>query len=333
MSKIFVVIPSFQEEDLCNTVNSIFENAEHPERIYVGICNQRTDNKDFETFEEYGDRVRCVDVRSPRPLGLGFAYFSASKLLMDEEFFMRIDAHTRMKKNWDSTLINYFRKIEEQRGHSKIIITQLTGGFYKQDMNLPGFIKHEDKDEWFHEGLPPNINGFMNDLIRQLKEYALNIEHHPNNNYEWDDISLANGFKEIYGVAGAFHFGKSQFLTDCSPDPRVFFWGEEHTFAMRAWTRGYRLYAIDVNTQFTAGKTEEYLETVGIDDWRNFWKSYRGFTVRYESGSVSPSFPTHSDPDSPVIKILSGKELGFYGAKDEQSYADYMQKLGIGWMF
>jgi hypothetical protein len=248
---------------------------------------------------------------------------------MDEEFFMRIDAHTRMKKNWDSTLVSYFSKIETDTGSSKIVITQLTGGFYKQDMNLAGFIKHEDKDEWFHEGQPPNTSEFMNGNLRQLKEYALNIEHHPNNNYEWDDISLANGYKEIHGVSGAFHFGASQFLTDCSPDPRVFFWGEEHTFAMRAWTRGYRLYAIDVNTQFTAGKTEEYLETVGIDDWRNFWKSYRGFTVRYESGSVSASFPTHSDPDNPVIEILSGRELGFYGAKDEQSYADWMKKLGI----
>lgn len=329
MRKIFVVIPSFQEEDLRNTVNSIFENAKHPDRVYVGICNQRTDNKDFDTFEEYGDHVRCVNVRSPQPLGLGFAYYSASKLLMDEEFFMRIDAHTRMKKNWDSTLISYFRKIEEHRGDLKIIITQLTGGFYKCDMKKEDFVKDENKDEWFHEKEPPNTNAFMNDLIRQIKEYVFNIKHHPNSNYEWDDISLANGYKEIYGFAGAFHFGASQFLIDCSPDPRVFFWGEEHTFPMRAWTRGYGIYSIDVNTQFTAGKTEEYLNTVGIDDWRNFWKS----PSEENNRSVPVSFPTHDDPDSPVIKILSGKELGFYGAKDEQSYADYMQKLGIGWIF
>ena len=135
MDRIFVAIPSFQEEDLVKTVDSIFEMADAPERVFVGICNQRSDNNDFETFPCYGDHVRVVDLRSPFPLGLGLAYYLASQLLQGEEFVLRIDAHTRMKEKWDSVLIEYFRKIQKQENTSKVILSHLTGGFYKINLN------------------------------------------------------------------------------------------------------------------------------------------------------------------------------------------------------
>jgi hypothetical protein len=312
MDRIFVVIPSFQEEDLENTVESIFKNASDPNRIFVGICNQRSDESDFETFYCYGDHVRLIELRSPRPLGLGLAYYSASKLLQGEEFFLRIDAHTRMKKDWDSTLLACFGRIEEEEKISKIIISQLTGGFYKIDMGKENFIKSDDEDIWLHETEPPNSDKWMNELIRQLKKYIFNTEHLDNNHYIWNDEDRLREYKEVHMISGSFHFSKSQFLLDCTPDPRVFFWGEEHVLALRAWTHGYRIFSMDVNTQFTGGKPQEYLHGVGINDWRNF-----------------NSVVDDNLKESSTWSILSGLELGFYGAKDKESYDAYMEKIGF----
>lgn len=322
MERIFVVIPSFQEEDLKDTVNSIFENALEPNRVFVGICNQRVDSHDFDTFDCYENHVRLANVRSPQPLGLGFAYYTASKLIQDEEFILRIDAHTRMKNNWDATLVDYFNKIQTQEQSHKIIISQLTGGFYKVDLNKPDHTRMGAQNIWYHEKEPPNTNDWMNEQLRQLKLYAFNMDHDKSEKYGWTDYDLVNGYKEVHAISGSFHFAKSTFLLDCEPDPRIFFWGEEHIFAMRAWTRGYRIYSIDVNTQFTGGKPEEYLNTLGFLDWRSHLHNMN-FTERSDFvGKLGRS-------DNVVKQILSGQEVGYYGAIDRKSYSAYMSILSI----
>lgn len=312
MDRIFVAIPSFQEEDLVKTVESIFEMADNPDRVFVGICNQRSDGKDFETFDCFDEHVRVVDLRSPFPLGLGHAYYLASQLLQEEEFVLRVDAHTRMKDKWDSVLIEYFKKIQSQENAEKIIISHLTGGFYKINLNKEDFIKSESEDIWVHEKEPPNLDSWMDNLIWQLNKFALNSEHKKQTNYAWSKSDLENGYKEVHMISGSFHFSTRDFLFDCEADPRLFFWGEEHVLAMRAWTRGYRIYGIKINPQYTGGKPDAYLESVGLDDWRNKVQQDQRFnTVRYASA------------------ILKGKELGFYGAKDKESHDAYMRKLGL----
>lgn len=320
MDGIFVLIPSFQEEDLVKTVDSIFENANEPNRVFVGICNQRSDDGDFETFPCYGDHVRVINLRSPFPLGLGNAYYLASQLLQQEKFCLRIDAHTRMKKDWDKTLIEYYNLISEKENNKKIILTHLTGGVYKIKRESDDDVKAQNEDVWLHEKEPPNLDSWMDHQVWQLCTFALQSEHTKQTDYVWTDSDLENGYKEVHMVSGSFHFSLRDFLFDCEADSRLFFWGEEHIFAMRAWTRGYRMYGIKVNTQFTAGKSEEYYKTIGINDWR------KKLTAEQWNNPISLS---GSQMDHHASKILKGEELGFYGAKDQESYDAYMEKIGF----
>lgn len=320
MDRIFVLIPSFQEEDLTKTVDSIFEMAGDPDRVFVGICNQRSDNNDFESFACYGDHVRVVDLRSPFPLGLGLAYYLASQLLQGEEFVLRIDAHTRMKKDWDMCLIECFKKISEKENSSKIILSHLTGGFYKTNLHKEDFTKSELEDIWFHEKEPPNLDDWMDSLVWQLNKFALNSDHRKQTNYVWTESDLENGYKEVHMISGSFHFSSRNFLFDCEADPRLFFWGEEHVLAMRAWTRGYRIYGMKINTQYTVGKNDAYLESIGENDWRK--------KVQQEQW-VNPLRFSNKQMDHRASVILKGEEISFYGAKDKESYDAYMAKIGF----
>jgi hypothetical protein len=86
---IFIAIPSFQEEDLFNTIKSIYDNAENPDNIYVGICNQRTDSN-FEDFSSFPN-VRTANLTTPYAFGLGMGFLLSTWLLQNEKYVMRID--------------------------------------------------------------------------------------------------------------------------------------------------------------------------------------------------------------------------------------------------
>lgn len=79
--KIFIAIPSFQEEDLLNTIKSIYSEAEKPENVYVGICNQRLDGN-FEDFSSFPN-VRTANLVLPNSLGLGMAWLIATWLMLE----------------------------------------------------------------------------------------------------------------------------------------------------------------------------------------------------------------------------------------------------------
>jgi hypothetical protein len=86
---IFIAVPAFQEEDLLNTIDSIYANAAEPKKVFVGICNQRLDNK-FEDFSNYPN-VRVANLTTPFGFGLGMGFLLATWLLQDEYYVMRID--------------------------------------------------------------------------------------------------------------------------------------------------------------------------------------------------------------------------------------------------
>ncbi len=322
--KIFVAIPSFQEEDLLSTVDSIFLNASNPNGITVGICNQRVVDGEFESFECYDDHVKVINVRSPKPMGLGFAYSSICHLVEDEEYFMRIDAGTRMKPGWDKILIESYELISRHTD-SKTIISGQIGCFYKTDEQLNADYYTDNlwtfkEGCWFQDFNLPKTEDWIDGLIKQFVNVVWDInENKYNSNKEiidkfiWDANDKNLGFKQICFVNGAFHFSKSQLIIeDCPPDPRIVFWGEEHLLGLRAITRGYQIYALNISVLFTLSKPKSYVEGQGFLNWRNFSK--KTFS---QNQNIVPK------------KILSGKEIGLFGAPTEQLHQQYFDQIRL----
>jgi GT2 family glycosyltransferase len=130
-------------------------------------------------------------------------------------------------------------------------------------------------------------------------------------------------FKEYFLCSGQFAFGEMQAFKECLPDPRTFFYGEEQLLAIRLSTRGWRIFSSNTNVLHHKGVTEE--------DWQevNFW---RAITKRndYHDAFANSDLEFYNKPLTGVTyDILSGKELGYWGAPDQDSYEQYIGKLGF----
>lgn len=296
---IFVCIPSFQEEDLFETVEDCFNKASDPEKIFIGICNQKIDNNfvDFSTFKN----VKTVNITSSFLLGLGLCFTIAMSLYDYQDYFLRIDSHTRFEKNWDLILIKNFNIIKND-GYEKPIIS------YRS----PWFTKDIDKNLDFKDWKNPDINSQKNELIYESLTTKIPLKKpEDNQTNSWENIS----YKEHYFISGHFIFSSGSFVKDIFADARVIFYGEEHTMPVRAYTRGYRIFAIKEQSIWTMGKTPEYINEYYPDNWKN--------RKNIKSTFLENNFKNH------YKSILKGEEFGFYGAKDKETYEEYIKAMGV----
>ena len=139
-------------------------------------------------------------------------------------------------------------------------------------------------------------------------------------------------------MSGHFIFSTSDFYKEIIPDPRILFFGEEHTTGLRAWTNGFRIFSLKENVLWHLGKTEEYFEGIGRDNWRNpinlevgsgnlnNYRDYHNHTnpinLEVGSGNVNNYRDCHNH-------ILKGLEYGPLAAKDQESYIEYLKAIGF----
>jgi hypothetical protein len=294
--KIFVSIPAFNEEDLKNTVIDCFKKADNPDNIFIGICNQRSDNifEDFSSFKN----VKVVNLGTDLLMGLGLSFFISCSLAEDQDFFLRIDGHSRFETGWDSILKRNY-EIIKNRENKKVIIS------YRS----PWFEKLKDNSIKYHTFSKPDVETLKRENLSAIKK----IENLKKDEKEWNEL----GYIEHYFVSGHMIFSSIDFLKDIFPDPRIIFFGEEHTIPIRAYTNGYRMYAIKEQSIFHMGKTSEYYENLGLDNWKLLntnqqlkqsflWRTFQFF----------------------YRKVLKGEEFGYYSAKNLESYEEYLQNMG-----
>lgn len=104
---IFISVASYRDSECTNTVNSIFEQAKYPERIFVGICqqNNKKDPDCSDVKQKYLNNVRIIRFNETEAKGPTYARYICSKLYHNEDYYMQIDSHTRFVKDYDEILI------------------------------------------------------------------------------------------------------------------------------------------------------------------------------------------------------------------------------------
>lgn len=181
------------------------------------------------------------------------------------------------------------------------------------------YTKQEDNSFTFFDVGYPCVDSLKKDLIYTLlypnpksEDYInqkTDLSEYKNN---WDDIE----YREHFFASGHMMFSSRSFAEDVLPDPRVVFFGEEHTFPLRAYTNGYRIFAIKENVLYTLNKTPEYLVNTHKRDWKNY----------HNKNHDSRQYVYYSDF---FRKILKGEEFGPFAAKDKESYEEYIKAMGI----
>ncbi len=122
---------------------------------------------------------------------------------------------------------------------------------------------------------------------------------------------------ETHFVSGHFIFSTNDFYKEIIPDPRINFFGEEHTTALRAWTNGFRIFSIKENVVWHLGKTKEYFKGIGSNDWKG------KLDITSLTLGNTGTYAYHYN------NILKGLEYGPLAAKDEESYLEYLKAMGF----
>jgi len=209
---IFISIASYRDDECPNTVEEIFSKAKFPQNIYLGICQQNSE-EDIDCYnDKYKDNIRIIRLSDEEAKGPTYARYFCSTLYKNEDYFMQIDSHTKFVQDWDLKLMNILENIPDK----KVVLST-----YPNDWNNI----NDDKDS-----IPLFCEMKYKDNI--LKSKA--ILHKPDNKV-----------KEIPFVSGGFFFTRGSFLKDVPYDPDLphLFLGEEILFTVRLWTHGYNFYA------------------------------------------------------------------------------------------
>lgn len=130
---IFIGIPSFNDNDIINTLKSIYLNATNPNKIYVGLLAQYDDwGKIYSEFESgynlkpFKKNIRILNHHPSLSTGPMNSRYLCQGLYRNETYYLSIDAHTRFRKGWDSYLIQDYKLVED---NSKTIITSYPVGW------------------------------------------------------------------------------------------------------------------------------------------------------------------------------------------------------------
>ena len=295
------MLPSFHEPDLMDTVVSAYENAGSPANVFIGVCNQKIYGE-FEDFSMFRN-VTVSNVTSPFPRGLGIAMLEALYLWRGQHYVLRVDAHAVFVKNWDILLKENHEKIAKETEHNKVILSHRPSTYEKGENGEKTF---QTKRYDYRHGV---------DIQRELltrfdSSYMISSPE--------EDPDPSRNYVEHFLIAAGEVFSTHDYFLDVMPDPRLIFFGEEYVYPMRAWTRGFRIFSIHENISYTLHKTPEYLQSVEID-----------FVTESKKFERLASL-THSHRLF-FKEVLMGNEIGYYGAKDHESYDQYIEKLGFNY--
>lgn len=292
--KIFVSIIAYNEPDISQTISNCLENAKYPELVYFGVWNHYTD---VPIVIEDFPRVKIVNIQYNTMLGVGIARLNALSLYDAEDFILQIDAHMLFDKDWDETILSRYLEIENSINNP--VITSYVGWWSRLE---DGSITNYSPENNYRSGkmiITKLLDG--NNPI-QSTEYV-----------DWQN----KRYQEHYGFSAHFVFARPNFFYEISPDPNIMFSGEETTTALRAWTRGYRMFCIPESVAWHRNKGH------GILYEKDRWK-----TLGDQDLAMHYMRKTQISQDR-VQKILTGKILGFWGALSEDLLNEYQKNAGI----
>jgi hypothetical protein len=124
---IFLMIASYRDFQCRETIASAFNNADHPEALFVGAADQVTEGDigcallDVPCAEnpdqvqcKYGDQISVFTMDAALATGPVTARHIGDRLYRGQYFVMQMDAHCTFVKHWDTKLIAQWRETQNE---------------------------------------------------------------------------------------------------------------------------------------------------------------------------------------------------------------------------
>jgi len=214
MASIFVNIAGYHDYEIVKTIENLINESSKENEINFGIhCV-------FEEVDNIGvpklKNIKYLSSKAPENLGPGVGRYLAHTLYENEDYYLMIDSHTRVDKDWDKIFIddiNYYKSL----GFEKPLLTAYpTTYWYENGV--------EKKSEGKHVAQNIRFKSYEQD---NLKPITLDGDYH----------AMSDNSIYQHSIAGGFCFGPGPFI-DFNKDISF---SEQFSQAAMLYTNGYDL--------------------------------------------------------------------------------------------
>ena len=220
---IFVSVASYCDDLLLQTLDDCYRKAAHPEAVFFGVVDQdEIDMRRQIDALPYRRQIRYLQINPLDSRGVSWARHLAFSLYGGEEYFLQIDAHTRFEAGWDDILLGQLRQLAA--ASAKPILTAYPHPFELKEGQPE--LKPIGKGKVLY--LRPKSD-------QQITPESPVIRFH---------TCLHPTAEPVCGghIAGGFLFTLGAFIEEVPYDPFLYFTGEEHSLAARAYTHGWDIF-------------------------------------------------------------------------------------------
>ena len=227
---IFISIASYQDPLLVSTIFGAYNNAKNKAELIFSICDQSDNPINIDDLD-FADQVRYEHVNPVFSRGPCWARHRAQTFYQEEDYFLQIDSHTQFLPNWDELFKEALLKIEA---------AGLTDGYFAKPIitSYPRSFKVLD----FERGLfELNTGDKHTKVITYMKDSLFSRGSFSR------QIGIPTKHTEIthaYLMAAGCIFTRGKFVKDIPYDPNYYFYGEELSMALRAFTHGFSFFHI-----------------------------------------------------------------------------------------
>jgi len=236
---IFVSIASYRDVQLVPTVEDLLAKAHEPGLLRFGICWQH-DREDRPLVFADDERFRIIEVNWRESRGACWARSEIMNLWQGEQWYLQIDSHCRFTHGWDTKLI----RMMGQTGSPKPILSTYANAFAPREVDsakpeiLSGSPQLIALEVFTDQGIPKLKPLEISDARSRIRPMAARF------------------------LAAGFLFAPGTFVEEVPYDPEVYFFGEEISMTLRAFTAGYDLFHPIENVAW-----HDYVRAYAVRHW------------------------------------------------------------------
>ena len=292
--KIFVSIAGYRDTELPKTLRNMVEQARYPNDVNFCVLSQDYPKKHPDL--DFVPNLNYMKMNFRDAKGAGYA----RKLIMEEyngeEYFLQTDSHMRYVPNWDARLITMIEETKNLANTEKVILSQFPGP-YKVLTNGKDEYIDDNPYFWNEPSWTSVVRTYMDTWAGNREKIIDDSVPHPS-----------------HTILAGFVFAPGKLVEEIPYDERISFMGEELCFAIRAYTRGWKIYA-----------PNELL------CWHYYTRKNHPKVWSQRDDAARPVKWNDIEKQSMIVQknILTGKERGVYGVGDLKLYKEYQEMIGI----
>lgn len=219
-SRIFVQIPAYRDSELASTLRDLYGKAASPDALRTVVLWQRGRDDALPDDVRRLPHLTIIETDAQDSRGPNWARSVLAQQIGDEPYSLLLDSHHRFVPGWDTKAVGMYEGLLRS-GTPKPLLSSY----------LPAY--RPDADKASRQPDPYVVSPFIRE-----EGVLIRLTSHPLLGWAALDAPVLGNYLSLH-----FVFSSRAFTEEVPADPEVYFFGDEVTLSVRAFTYGWDIYA------------------------------------------------------------------------------------------